>query len=820
MPEAAPPPPGEVLRRTLLILVTTLVVARPVVLGEDPGMLSDLSDPTSMVLTLLWFAAAVGWAIWHLLARRGGGEAGGQPWWQPSGAAVVEVALLATVLLVFLSTRAAAYKHPAWLISWDWLGLFVAFFVVRRLAARSADQQGLTTVLLAGAVALSAHGVYQDAFELPRLRNEFSEERSLRSAGGLFMQNSPLGFAAWSSYAAQGPLETLRAAMARKGLYLEPDDPYLAQLRRRALDRHVFGPYAHPNSFAGVLALLLPGLVGAAWFCFRARSPRWRSALVLGCALLTGCALLLTHSRGAILALLLVGLVVGAVAGWPFWRGHRAAVAAVLLALAGAGYGVYASGLWTAGIGKESRTAALRLDYWRLTWQIIASKPWLGVGPGNFGPAYTRVMDAKVEEPIKDPHDFALEVWATSGVFALLALLATLAAYFFVVGRGVWGMGPLARRASEGPPPGGAEAEPPLRWEYYVGGMFGLLLGFVLRAGEGQSGDVVGEGIAAGVRSVAWFGAFALLESVPWTARGRALALAAGAAALLLNLTVSGGISFPSVAGPLWVVMAVALAAVTPEREGKEAASPAARFLPLPVFAALALSYLVYVFTPVTTGRDLVKKGDEAGQKFLEQIAKNPAASYLRPFRVFKDTVTGPLDEAAKENPDDARIQAVRGNWYGQLWRLELMAGIDHRDAVREAETAVKAAVRAQQLDPKEARGYLAEYHLHELFAEMLQLVADKQADKTRKGELEDQVREEYRRGAGALDRHVPDDPANPVLRYRIAEALFKAGDQAAGKEAAEASLALDLRLKGTTRSLTDPQRKELRRRLGLSEGG
>jgi hypothetical protein len=320
------------------------------------------------------------------------------------------------------------------------------------------------------------------------------------------------------------------------------------------------------------------------------------------------------------------------------------------------------------------------------------------------------------------------------------------------------------------------------------------------------------------VRSVAWFGAFALLESVPWTARGRALALAAGVAALLLNLTVSGGIAFPSVAGPLWVVMAVALAAVTPESEGKEAASRVARFGPLPVFAALGLSYLVYAFTPVTVGRALVQKGDEAGQHFLEQIAKHPDATYVRPFPLFREKVTKPLEEAAQEDPDDARIQAIRANWYGELWQLELMGGRDHRKALPDAETAVGAAVRAQQLDPGEARGYLAEYRLHERFAEMLRLVADKQADRGRKGELEDQVREEYRRGAQALMRHVPNDPANPVLRYRIAVAFFQAGDEAAGKEAAEAALELDLGLKGTARRLTDPQRKDLRKRLALPE--
>jgi O-antigen ligase len=787
--ESPPVPPGEVLRRTLLILVTTLVVARPAVLGEDPGMLTDLSDPSNMVLTLLWFAAAVVWAVWRLLARSEDAEAGERKWWPPSGAVVVEVALLATALLVFLSTWAAAYKHPARLIAWEWLGLFLAFFVVRRMAGRPADQQGLLTALLAGAVALSAHGVYQEFVELPRFRREVVQKP-----------------------------ETVRAALAQRGLTLEADDPYLTLLHRRALDNHVFGTYAHPNSFAGVLALLLPGLAGAAWFSFRARRRAWQTGLVLGCVLLGGAALLLTHSRGAVGALVLVGLIAAAVAGRRFWRTHRIAVAAALLALAAAAYGVYASGLLTAGIGKESRTAALRLEYWRRTWHIITGNPWLGVGPGNFGSAYTRLMDENVEEPIKDPHNFALEVWATSGIFALIALLTALAAFFATTLRGADGKG---SHSEEGRQEGLPHDEPPLRWEYYVGGVFGLLLGFVLRAGESQTGDVWAEAAAAGVRSVAWFAAFGLLEHIPWTARGRSLALTAGVAALLLNLTVSGGIAFPSVAGLMWVVMAVALAAArTKEARTAKArpAEPATRFVPLPVFAALALSYLVYAFVPVTSGRSLVQKGEEAGRAILDQIERNPRATFREPFRDFRQKVTGPLDEAAREDPDDARIQTIRAGWYWQLWRLELMGGIDHRLALPEARMAVEAAVRAQQLDPRGARGYLTEYQLHEHFAEILQLVAQKQSDKERKEEKEKEVREEHRRGARALARHVPDDPANPILRYRIAEVFFKAGDEAEGKEAATAALALDLRTKGPGRRLTDPQRKELRKRLGLPE--
>src|SRR5262249_36048449 len=74
----------------------------------------------------------------------------------------------------------------------------------------------------------------------------------------------------------------------------------------------------------------------------------------------------------------------------------------------------------------------------------------------------------------------------------------------------------------------------------------------LLARGSEAAEDLWRRGLVAGGRSVVWFAAFALFETVPWTPRARRLALAAGVAALLLCLLVTGGISLPSVAPPLW----------------------------------------------------------------------------------------------------------------------------------------------------------------------------------------------------------------------------------------------------------------------------
>src|SRR5207249_882227 len=128
-PVGAPFSGPELLRRVLLGLITALIVARPLVLGEDPGLLDRSSNATGLVLTLLWFMAAVGWALWRAWS--------GQASWSWSA---VEGGLLGVVGAVMVSAvGAASYKQPAWLIVSEWFVLVIAFVLVRDLARNEGD---------------------------------------------------------------------------------------------------------------------------------------------------------------------------------------------------------------------------------------------------------------------------------------------------------------------------------------------------------------------------------------------------------------------------------------------------------------------------------------------------------------------------------------------------------------------------------------------------------------------------------------------------------------------------------------------------------
>jgi hypothetical protein len=699
----------------------------------------------------------------------------------------VGTAFFLLVLLQFASAAFAAhYKHPAWLIAWEWVGMLLSFYLVRQLVVTRREQDCLVAVLLASALSLSVYAVYQDVVELPRMRNQ------------------------------PGNLQEMLAERS-----VSPSDELVEGIRRRALDNHIYGTYAHPNSFAGYLALFLPGLVGAVVVSGQRRSATWQTVLAAGAALLGATALWLTHSRGALLASIVAGLLAAAIIGRRFLLRHPLAVLSVLLVLGGAAFGVSRTGLFTAGVGKEEGTVALRLQYWEATRKIIEARPWLGVGPGNFGANYTLFMAPEAWEKIKDPHNFLLEVWATSGLFALLALVVLLAAFFVRIGKELLSGEPGAS-VSPGVATPGLTLEPSVPWEFYVGGMFGLLLGFVLRV-EDPLMNLIGEAIAAGLRSVVWFASFALFERVAWSDRSRVVALTTGIVALLLNLCVSGGINHPSVAGLLWVAVALALNSVEPSPVASIPRRPLVRALPLPVLAALTVFYLVYVFYPVTRASNLVEMALHNSRVLFTGLVNEPGPRGLRTvYGTMKDAVIKPLEQAVKEDPGNARIYVALAQWYGRLWTLEPSIG-------ENSKRACDAALRAQQLNPDSGAGYMAEYQLRLLFANRIQppfwpgmaagpayrILLDEYPDALLSPEQGAKVREQCRLAGDALARYVRHDPADAPLYMQLADAYARAGDRNRAREEAERALAYDRVSTRPTRKLNDRQYRQAERWAG-----
>jgi hypothetical protein len=787
-PETAPDPVhisgAELLRRLLLGAITALVVARPLVLGEDPGLLGKhVSNPAGLLLTLLWFVVAVMWAGWRLWTRQ-------RSWY----GSAVEGALLALVALVFLSAARAGYHHPAYLIAWEWAALLVAFCLVRQLARTERDNQRLLAVVVATGVCISAAAIYHYSVSLPGQRDSIRP-----GADRTHVATLPDG----QEYDRHKLAEQLKSG----GIYIL-DEAELDTWAERMFMNHAFGCFAHPNALAGYLALLLPVGIGWTLSTWKQRLARWKTVAAALCALTMGLALWFTHSKGAILSLVVVGVVMATLQAYRLgFVGRKglllgAGAAALLLVVLLVGK--------ESGLGQRVASAfGQRREYWNTTWQMIFDKAhpkfvWLGVGPGNFGRHYVQYLSPQAVEEITDPHNFALEVWATSGIFALAALLAAFALFF----RYTWPtlLGKQAETTETEPQEPDAPADGSrTHWEFYLGGMAGLTLAFFLWAlslgGEGAAENVREGAYMAGGRSLVWFIAFGLLENIAIPAAVRVTSLSAGVGALLLNLTVSGGIAIPTVAQPLWIAMALALNAVSPRLRVWNFGSNIMSVAPMPLTAAVALVYLLVAVHPALSAAramavaamyrenyaKLLRQVDPAEEQTDKERALRSARNYLR------QNILPPVVQALNADGGDIDTALELSNWNAELWRLEHDLG-DPR-ATSAKDQALGLAQGASRLDPQNPQPYVQLYNLNMAFA----------------GRADPATRQKfYGYAAQQMEAASERVPTRAIFHYRAAEAFMEAGNPADARRQAERARQLDQQAQRRQRKLNDQQRKKV----------
>src|SRR5438270_2635290 len=153
-PKSPPVPLSAVMDRVLVGAFAALVVARPLVAGDDPARLrlTDSGGPVSFNLFLM--LVLIGFAVWRVAAGRG----------RPAGWAVVPGLLAAVGVVAYGSSRLPdRYARPGLFVMWEWVGLAVAYYLARRLTASAADSRGVLNVLVASAVSVGGLGLYQAA---------------------------------------------------------------------------------------------------------------------------------------------------------------------------------------------------------------------------------------------------------------------------------------------------------------------------------------------------------------------------------------------------------------------------------------------------------------------------------------------------------------------------------------------------------------------------------------------------------------------------------------------------------------------------------
>lgn len=408
---------GERIRRIALGLTAALVTARAY-WPSEPDVRVGAGGGLFWVLAVL-VAAGLAFTASFI---------GGRFRWRWSW---TDAALALLVVLVAISANHAVDRRPAINLAWEWVALGVAYFLIRNLPRTSQESSVLTGALVATAVAVSVYGLYQAKVELPLIKEQFK----------------------------RNPQQVLQQA----NIDASPGSREAQLFQNRLLySSEVFSTFALANSLAGFIVgpLVIALAIGFHNLVRRdaAGSPWAPLGIAAPLILAMLFCLILTKSRSAWIGLALaMGVVVflaqGRVPARVLWSASLGGVVVVI------GLAVSA---WAAGwLDKEVLTQSTmslryRWEYWQGTWGILTdggsglkqvwSAPtlWSGVGPGNFAGPYLRYKLPQASEAIQDPHNLFLEVWATAGLWALLALLAAL-------GFGLWNLfGPTTAGAIEG----------------------------------------------------------------------------------------------------------------------------------------------------------------------------------------------------------------------------------------------------------------------------------------------------------------------------------------------------------------------------------
>ena len=198
---------------------------------------------------------------------------------------------------------------------------------------------------------------------------------------------------------------------------------------------YVVGPYNRltstfywANSFAGYLILLLP-LGGYLYLTTKYKT------LSLGMIIFLFFCLVLTGSRGALMSLLVAGLIIGLIYRRQLKISFRPFLFFLLVMVAVVGLAYSFSGLKVGQVGFWSRAtlqnqvidlgSKIRLNYWQGAWEIFSHHILFGSGPGTFALVYPQYQ-IDVLSTGKYAHNWYLEFLAEAGLVGAAGLVVAL----------------------------------------------------------------------------------------------------------------------------------------------------------------------------------------------------------------------------------------------------------------------------------------------------------------------------------------------------------------------------------------------------------
>ena len=164
--------------------------------------------------------------------------------------------------------------------------------------------------------------------------------------------------------------------------------------------------------FFGLLVWVKKSRIATAW---------WFSLLVIIASTL---AVYYTHSRGALVAILLAVLVLSFFTRYRWWLIAIIIIAMILLATIP---GV--SDRFIDVFQGEDNSTNVRLVMWRGTWHLLSDNWFWGSGLAGFPTTYDFYREAQHTELLLYPHNIILNFWTEIGLVGLLAFVWLVAAW-------------------------------------------------------------------------------------------------------------------------------------------------------------------------------------------------------------------------------------------------------------------------------------------------------------------------------------------------------------------------------------------------------
>ena len=567
------------LKSVCLVALATLFVAAPLIASDSIPKLG-----TTVALNMLWIMLLALWSFAMFLDNNARVRLG------PTSFALAALLFFHALSAIFLIVMEEGNGRATINMLWRWISFATAFFLTRQLAITKTLCRALCSVMLATSACIAAFGLFQYFYLTPQDQVDF--KRQTESERKIWLETRGLNYA-------------------------EPGTPERQHLEDRLFSVEARGTFALANSAAGFLApwVTLAIAIGVInW-----PDKKQRTAIVaftVTCVPVVGMCILLTKSRSSCLATA-IGIAILAIyflkAGLRISK--RSLIGWIVSTAVLTGIAALVGGIDWQVISEALKSFSYRLEYWQATWGMIQDHPWLGCGPGNFKANYTMYKLPQASETVADPHNFLLEVWATAGTPAMIALTAVFVCAAIQFRRAVRGS---SNSLSGKVRPKTATSTPDAKL-IYIGASIGPIVAFAcgLLVGYPPSLAVFFVGVPAA--------AAVLLLLHAWVEQGKLtlMMLLVPVGVLLVNLSAAGGIGFAGISLTLWLLLGLAINLVETDLNSKfEFNIPHALRLALcAVGVVLILVCQQTVLLPVISTRTLIADGES----FLSQRNLNSA---------------------------------------------------------------------------------------------------------------------------------------------------------------------------------------------------